>query len=170
LRTAARETTGVLLGRLFENAAPYFIVKYGLSCFCIPKKSGDPATFSIDPNLDLQIHPPTTDMSYILDNYKDEKVLYYFGKNQSGLDMFNPPNNFFQFTNSIEDKNVGSHPLLFSTVLKCCQLLKNKEVRFIIAVAENESHYWEKSSQSFKINDQSIVDKINRQEVEGKAI
>jgi len=168
LGSASREAVGVLLGRLFEDAAPHFIMKYGIACYHIPKTSGDPVAFSINPNLTLQICSPSTDLSEIITKCKDERVLNFFGKNQPGFDMFNPPNNFFQFTNSIEDRGAGSHPLLISTVLECRKQVKSEEVRFIIVVAENESRYWEKSPQSFKINDESVVRKIKDGELIAK--
>ena len=156
-KVSANKSLGSLMGQIFEHCAAKLICDLGIEVRELNDESGVSAhKTSIPKGLIMKFHS-VTETEVILNECTDPNVLYVIGNNNPGFDFFNPPNNFFQLTNTLT--NYGTHPALYSTFARCCAQVKTSYVNLILVVEKSQEMKWKKPL-SFKINDMDVVKKI----------
>jgi hypothetical protein len=110
----------------------------------------------------MTVKPETVEIVDILANYTDPQCIYVFNSKNKAFDYYIPPNNFIQITSTLTDE--GSHTMLLSTAMQCCEALLGMDVNFILAVKDIDILRWNYSPQSFEVNVPSVVDEINIKE------
>jgi hypothetical protein len=166
-QTRTLEILGAPVGRIFEILTPGLILSRGLTI----EKFLKGEDIMIGGNLESlpagyteQKCDQIEDINYILDTYTNPDVLYSFCGTQKAFDYFIPPNNFLQLTGTLTDR--GQHTLLLTTVRKICQELQKRGLvaNFITTIKAGEQSKWNKSPQSFVIDDNKVVAAINTKE------
>ena len=156
-KDSGNKSLGNLMGQIFELYAAKLICDLGIEIRELSDESGVSAhKTSIPKGLIMKFHS-VTKTEDILSECKDPNVLYVIGNNNPGFDFFNPPNNFFEVTNTLTD--CGKHPVLYSTFSTCCAQVKTPHVNLILVVEKGQEMKWKKTL-SFKINDKDVVEKI----------
>jgi len=154
---SANKSLGNLMGQIFEHCAAKLISDNGIEISELCEKSGVSALkTSIPKGLFVKFHN-VAETKDILSECTDTSVLYVIGNNNHGFDFFNPPNNFFEVTNTLT--GYGTHPVLYSAFETCCAHVKTSHVNLILVVEESQEMKWKKPL-SFRINDEDIVKQI----------
>jgi hypothetical protein len=157
-------TFGSLTGSIAEILYPKFIADEGFIC-----NSFDNSSTIKFPKLKIQ-YLEVQKVESLLENWTDPTVLYVIVRNMPGFDCFNPPNNFFQITNTLRKNKPGNHYILYSTfaILNKCLKSKNLDVNHILVVEENQRENW-KSELPFKIDSKAIIESNEPIKINGKS-
>ena len=153
----AKKSLGVLMGQLLEHFAAKLIIENGLEIKELQEGGVSDTTTVISKGLVLQ-HRQSASIEEILQTCINPEELYVFGNNNAGFDFFNPPNNFFEVTNTLTDS--GSHPLLYSALATCCSQVNSQDVNLILVVEKSQEEKWEKPL-AYKIDNENVVLDIN---------